>query len=120
MWAALVMQDLNTVYTDQPNARAFTSSMRGYTWVPFETYPDGGLAYGCHPEYGDLLAALNRGLEAFKGTASYRRLCDRYGSVSCDCNGTQCVEGWSGAFCDVECINGHTDGKVACACVFVC
>ena len=47
-----------------------------------------GVSYGCHPEYGDVVKALNRGLVAFKATAEYVRLCQAYPTINCDFAGT--------------------------------
>ena len=47
-----------------------------------------GVAYGCHPEYGDLVAQLNRGLVMFKTMHAYTDLCAKYLDVPCDTAGT--------------------------------
>ena len=47
------------------------------------------MAYGCRPEFGDVVEALNDGLRAFKKTDGYKALCDRYPSIDCDTAGQQ-------------------------------
>ena len=55
-----------------------------------------GWSYGCHPAYGDAVAALNAGLREFKRSPEYRELCERYPSVACDCLAVDCeVAAWS-------------------------
>ena len=43
-----------------------------------------GVSYGCHPEHGDVVHLLNAALVAFKATADYAALCERYPRVPCD------------------------------------
>ena len=88
MWDALVAGELDAVYADRTGAEAFQSAQGGYQRLYFDASPGGGVAFGCHPEYGHLLKALNEGLVAYKVSAAYRNLCNASGHVPCDCNGT--------------------------------
>ena len=70
------------------------SSGNGYQLVHVTSRWTTGLSYGCHPEYGHLLVALNQGLRAFKATYAYSELCTRHRAVHCDCADCQVGE-WS-------------------------
>ena len=70
-------------------SRASTSS--GYQLLHMAAGWSNAVSYGCHPEYGDVVAALNAGLEAFKATSEYASLCARYPDIPCDTRGTKFI-----------------------------
>ena len=88
MWTALSTGDIDAVYTDRTTAQSWLSADHGYQFVHSVAGWSNGVAYGCHPEYGDVVSMLNQGLVAFKGTQDYRRLCGRYPTIHCDWSGT--------------------------------
>ena len=88
MWAALSDGAVDAVYTDDATAQ---SAGEGYRYVHAAGGWSEGTSFGCHPEYGDVVAALNAGLAAFKAMPDYRRLCDTYPHINCDTRGTTFV-----------------------------
>lgn len=106
-WAALVSGALDAVPIGSTTATQRLSSDHGYQAVRVAAGYSQGLAYGCHPEYGDVVAALNQGLAEFKKTFAYQQLCMKYPEVPCDCMALDCqVSHWSewGA-CNTTCGN---------------
>ena len=87
MWAALVSGAVDAVFIDSATAAWWFSRNRGFMMVHGNAQWTNGLAYGCHPEYGDVLTALNEGLQAFKQTQEYDALCAKYPLVACDRSG---------------------------------
>ena len=88
IWAALTAGDVGAVYVDTIMGSAFVASGNGYQLMYSAAGWSNGVAYGCHPEYGDVVAALNRGILAFKATQEYADLCARYPEIRCDFAGT--------------------------------
>ena len=86
MWAALTDRRVDAVYADQ-NTAAAVLSHSGFRLVHAASGYSGGVSYACHPEYGDVVAALNEGLAAFKATPQYTALCDRFPGIACDAAG---------------------------------
>ena len=86
-WAALANGTVEAVYIVETSARAFLSDRRGYRVVHSAGGWTQGTSYGCHPESGDVVAALNAGLGAFKATAEFAALCARHPTIACDRTG---------------------------------
>ena len=84
LWEALVTGAVEAAYVPEETGRLWLSRVQGYQMVHVAAGWTEGMSYGCHPEYGDLVAALNEGLAAFKSTPEYARLCARYPGVACD------------------------------------
>ena len=72
---------VDAVYADTVLAAGAVGS--GYQWVHATSGWSHGVAYGCHPEYGDIVQALNGGLAAFRATPGYAALCSKFPSVAC-------------------------------------
>ena len=87
VWEAFTAEEVHAVYIYEMSAETWLSSANGYRLVHSKAGWSRGLGYQCHPEYGDVVATLNKGITAFKATAGYRRLCGRYPTVNCDCPG---------------------------------
>ena len=84
MWASLAGGKVDAVFVDSTTANMMLSSENGYQLIHPVTGWSNGISYGCHPEYGDVVAALNRGLEGFKATSWYNRLCEKFPTIACD------------------------------------
>ena len=84
LWAALVSGELDAVFIDSTTATAWLSRNAGYRLMHGTAGWTNGVAYGCHPEYGDVVVALNAGLVAFKQTPAYAELCAKFPAVACD------------------------------------
>ena len=87
MLEALSSDAVDAVFIDTVLGGAFVSSGNGYQLVHARAGWSPGMAYGCHPAYGNAVGALNRGLEAFVQTSEYTALCNRFSSVECACTG---------------------------------
>ena len=87
LFAALVAGEpsgVEAVYVDDVTASTWLPLNREYRMVHATSEWASGISFGCHPEYGDVVEALNRGLVAFKATAEYARLCQAYPTIKCD------------------------------------
>ena len=87
LWAALVAGAVDAAYVPEDTAKIWLETHGGYRLVHPAAGWTEGVSYGCHPEYGDVVAALNAGLSAFKATPEYARLCAQYRSLACDVAG---------------------------------
>ena len=89
-FAALVAGDFDAMYIDRMAAQAFLDGDGGeaFRFLHAASGWSRGVAYGCHPEYGDAVTALNRGLAVFKAADGFADLCARYPTVDCDFAGT--------------------------------
>ena len=79
------------MFIDNTTAKTWLTTNTGYRMVHATTHWANGISYGCHPEYGDVVAALNMGLMALKVTQEYRLLCAQYPSIACEFDGTCCL-----------------------------
>merc|ERR1712166_737916 len=43
-----------------------------------------GVSYGCRPEFGDKVAAINAALDTVKQSDAWKQLCCKYPSIYCD------------------------------------
>ena len=85
MWAALEAGTEDAAYVGSSDFADATASLgASYVMKHDAAGWSNGVAYGCSPEYGDVVAALNAGLAAFKQTAAYQNLCNKYSSIDCD------------------------------------
>ena len=87
-WAALTSGAVDAVYLDTVTATAWLSTATRYRLAHVDIGWSNGVSYGCHPEYGNVEAALNHGLTAFKESEEYAALCAKYPSVNCDTSQT--------------------------------
>ena len=87
VWEALTSGAADAVYVDETAARAWLARTPGYRLVNMTSGWARGVAYACHPQYGDVVAALNGALAAFKSTRQFVALCERFSSVACDAAG---------------------------------
>ena len=83
-WTALLQGTVDAVFMDGKTATRWLQDNTAYGLVPAEGNWTAGVAYGCHPEYGHLLSALNTGLVRFKASPEYRALCAEYPTINCD------------------------------------
>merc|ERR1719482_474363 len=88
LWTALTAGSIDAAYVGSSDFADKTASL-GATYVMKHDAAgwSNGVAYGCSPEYGDVVAALNTGLVAFKATAAYTTLCAKYPAIDCDTTG---------------------------------
>ena len=85
LWAAWVEnRTLESVFIDVPEAKRWLSNRIGFQIVHVVEGYAHGAAYSCHPEYRDLVVALDQGLQAHKRTDQYNEACAKYDSVFCD------------------------------------
>ena len=85
-WQALANGTVHMVYAEAQEARAWMAGYGSYLFLadqPLTGFAK-GVAYGCHPEFGDKLSALNTGLAAFLATPAYADLCAKYPSIECN------------------------------------
>ena len=87
MFAALTSGAVDALYIDSETANGWLTSDNGFRLVHAAAGWSNGLAYGRHPEYGDVVAALNHGLTALKASQEYAALCAKYPSIACDPSG---------------------------------
>ena len=87
VWAALVAGEIDAAFVDGATARSWLSSHPVARYLHPVAGWSGGVSYQCHPEYGDIVTALNHGLVAFKASLQYAALCARYPGVNCDTSG---------------------------------
>ena len=108
LWRALIAESIDAVYVLENTGRGWLSSGNGYKLVHLSSGWSKGISYQCHPQYGDVVAALNKGIKAFKATSRYRQLCNKYHTVKCDCPEVDCVVGdWSAwGTCSARCGGG--------------
>ena len=61
---------IKSAYVDSTTAHKFLNTTAGFQMVHARAGWSDGVAYGCHPEYGDMVAVLNAGQGRAPGTAS--------------------------------------------------
>ena len=84
MWIALSAAAISAVFVDKATADSWLSADNGFQLVHATPGWSNGVAYGCHPEYGDVVSMLNDGLVAFKATREYQLLCSKFPTIACD------------------------------------
>ena len=84
VWALLEAGTIDAVYTGTAEAEDFLKINPTYTKYHFAFAGSEGVAYGCRPEFGDVVSALNDGLRTFKKSAEYQALCAKYPTIDCD------------------------------------
>ena len=81
--SCLTKQVVSAAYVDSDTASAWLAANTGHQIVHAAPGWSKGMAFACHPEYGDFVAALNNALVTFKGSAEFTALCGKYPSITC-------------------------------------
>merc|ERR1712086_385760 len=89
MVTALKAGTIDAIYTGESEARDIIAASSGYSYMHAQAGWSQGVAYGCRPQFGNLMTKLNTGLRAFKATSAYATLCAKYSSITCDCGASE-------------------------------
>ena len=87
VWSLLLGGTVDAVYTGETEATVWLGSSghdAKYHRQHFAEAGSNGVAYGCRPEFGDVVASLNAGLQRLKNSSEWEALCSRYPTIPCD------------------------------------
>ena len=83
-WAKLKAGTVQAVFTGMVEHKKFASENAGYKIVNLQSFSK-GVSFACRPEFGDVLATINAGMDKVKAdTAYWNALCAKYSTVECD------------------------------------